>query len=1091
MAIRSLSTCLVLFFLLGTFYPPQAYSSPSFTAPTLTPSDPEIVTIQLRWSHGFQFAGYYAAIEQGFYAEEGVNVVLRQRVSTEPRDSAVLNGSAQYGISDATLLKSRLEGQPVVLLAQIFQHSPMVFISKKGSGIQTPYEMVGKRVMCGSNDEFLLALLLEIIGETGTVAIDRGYSFQDFMTDKVDVITTYMTNKIFELKQQGIETNIIDLRSYGVDLYGDNLYTSEEEIRNHPLRVEKIIRATLKGWVYALQHKDELIDLIVDKYHNGQGRAILEYEAKVVKNLIMPQVIPLGKINQGRYRNIFAIYQRINVTQQDEIPDKFFYKRNSIFKLTTEERLWLKNNPVLRVAINNSFPPVEFFDGEGRAQGIAVDYLRQLEALLNVEFDFCSIGSWRATVEGLQLRTLDVAAAIQQTDSRKEYLGFTETYLNMDVGVFARGNHYYINDLRQLNGKRVAVLDKSFIHDAIKIDYPDIELVPVATSQVALLALTTGKVDAIIDVLSFVNYYTAKLGLGQVEVVGLTPYKWNLAMAARNDQPLLVSIMRKALHSISKAERDRIAHKWFEVQYSDPPDYSLLWKGGIPVAVMIVVILLWNRSLFKEIGRRKMLEKALVESEQRFRSIVEGLGEDYLIYVIDLERNFTYVSPSVWDFGGMSSADIIGKNWNQVVSAVGLCDESIERLKHVLQMCFNGDIPPQCEVMRRDISGDVSYQEVAVHPVFDDSGNVVCVEGITKQITVYKQVAAKLKLAIVEAENAKISAEAASRAKSSFLANMSHELRTPLTAILGYSNLLQRDKSLPQNVQRDITSINRSGQHLCDIIDEILTIYQMESGWMGRSNKFFKLNDLFENMHDMFRLQLVNKGLELTVVGDNNMLMRLVGDEKKLYQIMINLLSNAIKFTDAGTICITVDCQKLSNGKVRLNIAVQDSGVGIAHDELVKLFHPFEQGSIGKTKGGTGLGLVISRQYARSMGGDLTVSSKVGQGSVFTVECVMELDRRLPDKDLNVVSTELLPDDSDPALAGQIYISQEQLAGIPAQLRDELQQAIFTLMPARIESSIGKISIDNPQIGEALQRLAREYRYDKLSELFSDEANGC
>lgn len=274
--------------------------------------------------------------------------------------------------------------------------------------------------------------------------------------------------------------------------------------------------------------------------------------------------------------------------------------------LTQEKQDWLRANPVLRVAINDSFPPVEFLDDNGQPQGVAIDYLRHCETLVDIQFDFHLTGSRRATLDGLRSRIFDVSAAIQHTDQRKEFLDFTEPYLSMTVAVFSRGNHSYIIDLNQLNGQRVAVVDQSFIHTAIMADYPDIDLVPMVSAQQGLSALATGKVDALIDVLSFASYYITQLGLAQIGVVGETPYKRHFAMAVRNDQPLLSSIIKKALNSISQQERHRIARKWFAVQSERPFNYSLFWKTSIPLVAIIAFIVLWNRRLSKEIGLRKI-----------------------------------------------------------------------------------------------------------------------------------------------------------------------------------------------------------------------------------------------------------------------------------------------------------------------------------------------------------------------------------------------------------------------------------------------------------------------------------------------------
>jgi len=212
----------------------------------------EPVTIQLRWFHQFQFAGYYAAIEQGFYAEEGLQVSLREFEPGINRIVPVLEGKAQYGVGDPALLNLRNQGKPVVVLSQIFQHSHTVLIARRESAIFSADELVGKRVMLPLDDigsAAIQAMILEELGDLNRInVVSHTYNDEKFIKGDVDAMSGYLSNEPFKLKIKGVAVNIIDPRSYGIDFYGDNLFTTDNEIAEHPERVNKIIRATLKGW---------------------------------------------------------------------------------------------------------------------------------------------------------------------------------------------------------------------------------------------------------------------------------------------------------------------------------------------------------------------------------------------------------------------------------------------------------------------------------------------------------------------------------------------------------------------------------------------------------------------------------------------------------------------------------------------------------------------------------------------------------------------------------------------------------------------------------------------------------------------------
>jgi len=241
---------------------------------------------------------------------------------------------------------------------------------------------------------------------------------------------------------------------------------------------------------------------------------------------------------------------------------------------------------------------------------------------------------------------------------------------------------------------------------------------------------------------------------------------------------------------------------------------------------------------------------------------------------------------------------------------------------------------------------------------------------------------------------AKDKAEAASTAKSAFLANMSHELRTPLNAILGYSHLIMRDESLTDKQLEYLNTINRSGEYLLALINDVLEISKIEARHITLDQATFDLHTLIFDLEKMFRLRTNAKDLQFYMVGINDIPRYVIADENKLRQILINLLENAIKFTDQGSISLRMAAIYRPLDDLRLVIEVEDTGIGIAQDEYEKLFKYFEQTASGRqSQRGTGLGLAISREYAQLMGGDITVISQVGKGSTFRMEIDSKLGR--------------------------------------------------------------------------------------------------
>jgi PAS domain S-box-containing protein len=243
---------------------------------------------------------------------------------------------------------------------------------------------------------------------------------------------------------------------------------------------------------------------------------------------------------------------------------------------------------------------------------------------------------------------------------------------------------------------------------------------------------------------------------------------------------------------------------------------------------------------------------------------------------------------------------------------------------------------------------------------------------------------------------AKAGAEAANRAKSTFLSTMSHEIRTPMNVILGYAQLMLRDPGLGAEAKAKLAIIGRSGEHLMALINDILDMSKIEAGRTDLNPVTFNLPRLLDDLAAMFRLRAESKALAFAMSVDGESVPYLVADEGKIRQVLINLLGNAIKFTKRGqvTLHVTLQLKKAdprSAHRLWLSAHVEDTGLGLTEKEQKTLFEPFTQASRGlHNQEGTGLGLAISRQHARLMGGDITVTSSAGQGSIFRFEIPVE-----------------------------------------------------------------------------------------------------
>lgn len=253
---------------------------------------------------------------------------------------------------------------------------------------------------------------------------------------------------------------------------------------------------------------------------------------------------------------------------------------------------------------------------------------------------------------------------------------------------------------------------------------------------------------------------------------------------------------------------------------------------------------------------------------------------------------------------------------------------------------------------------------------------------LLEEITEHKQAEAALQRAKTAALREAQRSAAASRAKGDFLAHMSHELRTPLNVILGFAQVMGHDQSLHLEHRNHLKIINRSGQHLLGLINDVLEMSKIEAGRIQLHETRFDLHYLLQDLDDMVRAKAQAKGLQLIIQTADDLPQHIAADEGKLRQILLNLVGNAIKFTEAGS--VTVRVHPLHSRSVTLAFEVEDTGIGIAAEALEQLFQPFTQvNAKDHSEAGTGLGLAISRRFVRLMGGDITVQSTPGQGSRF------------------------------------------------------------------------------------------------------------
>ncbi|BAY25758.1 multi-sensor hybrid histidine kinase [Calothrix sp. NIES-2100] len=420
-----------------------------------------------------------------------------------------------------------------------------------------------------------------------------------------------------------------------------------------------------------------------------------------------------------------------------------------------------------------------------------------------------------------------------------------------------------------------------------------------------------------------------------------------------------------------------------EYRYNHP-DGSIHWLYSSHTSVRDEATDSWILTIIStDITPRKQAEEALRRSEQKYRNIFEnslvGIGRSRLEDGLFLEMN----QPCAEIIGYSNVADLIGKRY-----APEFHVHPGDRTALFAEIEQHGEVRNfEIQLRRRD--GGMSWGLMSARPNLEES----CLEFMIVDISDRKRAEQALLIA-------KEAAEAANRAKSTFLANMSHELRTPLNAILGFAQLMERDTTLTSKQRQSLATINRSGEHLLNLINDVLDMSKIEAGCIVLHPEPFDLHQLLQTLHDMFQIRARAKQLSLKFEIAANLPRYVNADEGKLRQVLINLLSNAVKFTSKNTVILrtSAEMRRLDDRQKQsciLYFEIEDTGRGIAPEDMDKLFQPFVQSNSKQAIEGTGLGLAISRQFIRLMGGDINCSSSLGRGSTFRFHLLVTLAEAL------------------------------------------------------------------------------------------------
>jgi PAS domain S-box-containing protein len=969
----------------------------------------EQVTLQLKWMHQFQFAGYYAAVQQGYYREAGLNVTIVPATPGKDPVQEVLNGKADYGVGTSSLLLLRNAGKPVVALAVIFQHSPFILLTKELSTSQTVHSLVGKRLMLEPLSEELTAYLRkEGLPLEKMQMMEHSFNLKDLINGNVDAVSGYITTDPDDLNRAGFPFHAYTPRSAGIDFYGDNLFTTENELKNHPARAKAFREASLKGWHYALGHPDEIIELILSTYIPPglrADRAHLKYEAEEIRKLIQPDLVEIGYMHSGRWRHIADTYNELGMLPKNIDLKKFMYdphpqknltpfywvvaallgsallmvaarlKKTSQSLKSSEEQVLERTAALLEAKllseqiIISAQEGVVVYDRDLRYQ-VWNPYMERLtdlpaaDVLGSHPLKFFPFMQESGMIERLENMLIDGIPGAIDFPYFVPSTGVSGWASNMSaplrdaqekiIGIIAT-----VRDITEKRLIRRELLDKQK-----RLEDSHCELETQLVESQAIKEELTVTLESLQNSLSY--------NRGLIEA--------NLDALLTIDSDGNITDVNSATENVTGYVRQHLIGSCFFYYFTDSQRAQEVLKRVFSEGVVRdfaldirhrdghITSVLTSASLYhdesgnvlgvfvsaRDITEQELMVEALRKSEELFHSLVETSQD--LIWRCDVEGRFTYLNLAWEHVFGFELSEMLGKKFTDFqTQADG------ERDQRKFDLLMNGEPIDHYETIYRGLMGNEIHLVFNALSLFNENGEISGASGTAFDITQRKQMEEELRSSKAAAEQANIS-------KSQFLSNMSHEIRTPLNAIIGFSTLMLKS-TLPASEHDFIKKINTAGETLLNVINDILDFSKIEVGQLNLEQIPFMLKTVLTTAVNMVQHKATDKDLPLLIKTLPGIAPCLIGDPLRLGQVIVNLLNNAVKFTEQGVVTLEATLLKEENDLQQLTFTIHDTGIGILPEQIATLFLPFTQADESTTRrfGGTGLGLSICKQIVELM----------------------------------------------------------------------------------------------------------------------------
>ncbi len=647
--------------------------------------------------------------------------------------------------------------------------------------------------------------------------------------------------------------------------------------------------------------------------------------------------------------------------------------------LSAEETDWLHHLKPLRLGYEVNRYPYTFANSNGEFDGLAQDYIELISKRLGVGIRPVPARDWQELIRMVQAGEVDMVAAAMPDDFLDSGMLFTRPYEHFPEVIVTRLGAPPAVRLEDLADRSVALREGPGHLPLFRRLLSRSRLFPMASNEDGLAAVATGKADAYIGTLPAVDPLIRER-FGNLQAAGKTGTDEGLAIGVAQEYAPLVPLINRMLVGMTDRQREEMRNRWLRIAYLYGVPWAWVLMGSL-VATLAVAVVVYFYTRLRRLMRAKLLTEQELADQLLFQQeLLEVMPHP--VFVKDPDGRYIAVNRAYEAMHNCTRANLIGRTAAEAghlsaTEALWAQDLDAKLMEQGGEISLLLDSAPRGE-------GESSSQAMLLWSrcLIDTRQQVIGQLGTMVDVT--------------NLRDAKAAAEAAVTAKGAFLATMSHEIRTPMAGVLGLIELMALTTSDLEQ-RRMLVMAKDSASALLQILDDILDVSRIESGKLVLDVQPFDLRALVDGVVGVFTAVARQKGLRLYATLDQRLAGEYRGDAGRVRQIITNLLSNALKFTERGHVELRVDVQGDLLNEQRLRIAVSDTGIGIAEEQLALLFQPFTQAEVSTVRryGGTGLGLTISRQLARQMNGDIRLISAEGLGTQASFEVTFGVESNL------------------------------------------------------------------------------------------------